>query len=115
MGWIEKIVDFPGGANWQMGAPELSLTMECDLPRQEFVRVRDVFGVGSGAQFVQVHALALSFNRDAERIEAVQEAVQSIRNGQNETKQCGHANQLSEPLAGDGTNHRFGERVQADI
>jgi hypothetical protein len=42
------------------------------LAGKKLVRVSHKFRIGSGAQLVQVHALALSFDRDAEGIEPVE-------------------------------------------
>ncbi len=44
------------------------------------------FGVGAGAQFVQVEPLALAFGGDALRKLAVEQRVQAIRQRQNETE-----------------------------
>src|ERR1700730_10329417 len=85
------------------------------LPRKELVRVRHEFRIRAGAQLMKVHALTLSLDRHAEGIEAVEEPVHAGSQGLDKPQQRGHANQLSQPLAGSDSIQCRGKRISRNI
>ena len=58
------------------------------------------FGVGSAAQFVEVHADALAVGIDAEGDDAVEQPEEQIDEGQKEAEEGGDADELGDELAG---------------
>ena len=58
------------------------------------------FGIGSAAQFVQVHADALAVRIDAEGNDAIEEPEEQIDQRQDKAEQGGDADELGDELAG---------------
>ena len=77
--------------------------------------MRHEFWIRAGAQLMKVQALALSLDRHAERIKAIEEPIHAVGQRQYKPQQRGHPYQLSQPLAGSDSIHGSGQRISRNI
>jgi len=78
------------------------------LPRDEIFGVGDKFRIRARAQFVEIHALAFSFNRHAKRTDSIERQIQAVGERQHEAEQCSNSHDLGQPLSGcTAARHRY--------
>src|SRR5690242_3008660 len=64
----------------------------------EFLAVGNKFGVGAGAEFVEIETLSFALERHALRPDSVQGEIESVGQGQYEADEGGHGYDLRERL-----------------